>query len=416
MPLKGTVGLADNAYEFKPTQADMKALSIFFCWLLLAGNLHASFYQASLSQSHWEVSQSKIACRLTHEIPHYGRAEFIQSAGESLVLGLQADHLRAPITQAGLSVRAPAWMHGFLARQIHPVYLQEERASKFIKLIVAGETAEQMLDELGRGRFPTFTYEQALGVRNEEIRVAVSAVNFLASYEAFLACRRQLLPYGYRKIQDQTLFFNLASRALSLKAQQKIERIAHYLKFAEDYSVMVSSETADFDSKAEQKWFTARFAAIKARFVQEGIDSRRILARRTLWNGGNEGERMIRLRLLGPEALRTYHYASTQVSLDGLDRRRLDLLARYTMDYFRNGKLIINGHADGWGPSQDNQALSERRALAIKNYLEAKGVPAEQLIIRAHGEMKPLFRNRSLEGRARNRRVQIDLLMPGLSD
>ncbi|ADU92080.1 outer membrane protein OmpA [Taylorella equigenitalis] len=72
--------------------------------------------------------------------------------------------------------------------------------------------------------------------------------------------------------------------------------------------------------------------------------------------------------------------------------------------------LITVGHTDSIGTNAYNQKLSERRAATVKNYLIDKGVPAEQIIASGRGETQPIADNRTREGRAQNRRVDIEMV------
>ena len=73
-------------------------------------------------------------------------------------------------------------------------------------------------------------------------------------------------------------------------------------------------------------------------------------------------------------------------------------------------KVEINGHTDNVGDFNQNMQLSERRAFAIKQWLEKKSptnFPEGRLAIKAHGSANPLVPNDSPEGKAKNRRVEI---------
>lgn len=73
-------------------------------------------------------------------------------------------------------------------------------------------------------------------------------------------------------------------------------------------------------------------------------------------------------------------------------------------------KVEINGHTDNVGDFNQNMQLSERRAFAIKQWLEKKSptnFPEGRLAIKAHGSANPLVPNDSAEGKAKNRRVEI---------
>lgn len=67
----------------------------------------------------------------------------------------------------------------------------------------------------------------------------------------------------------------------------------------------------------------------------------------------------------------------------------------------------IQGYTDSVGTARYNQALSVRRAEAVKDYLVAQGISAGRITVRGFGESQPVGDNRTSEGRAANRRVVI---------
>lgn len=71
-----------------------------------------------------------------------------------------------------------------------------------------------------------------------------------------------------------------------------------------------------------------------------------------------------------------------------------------------NLKFSIEGHTDNQGNSATSQPLSEKRAIAVKNWLVAKGISADRLQTKGWGESKPIDNNSSAEGQANNRRVE----------
>ncbi|MDO5666401.1 MAG: OmpA family protein [Alcaligenaceae bacterium] len=72
--------------------------------------------------------------------------------------------------------------------------------------------------------------------------------------------------------------------------------------------------------------------------------------------------------------------------------------------------IIAVGHTDSVGSDAYNQGLSERRAAAVKNYLISRGIPADSIIASGRGETQPIADNSTREGRARNRRVEIEIV------
>ena len=72
-------------------------------------------------------------------------------------------------------------------------------------------------------------------------------------------------------------------------------------------------------------------------------------------------------------------------------------------------KLEVGGHTDNIGSEGYNQALSERRAVAVARALAEAGVDARRLSAVGYGETVPLADNETDEGRALNRRIEIKI-------
>jgi outer membrane protein OmpA-like peptidoglycan-associated protein len=70
-------------------------------------------------------------------------------------------------------------------------------------------------------------------------------------------------------------------------------------------------------------------------------------------------------------------------------------------------KLSIEGHTDNVGSAQSNKVLSEQRAKAVMDAVVSQGVEASRLSAVGWGQEKPVADNRTEEGRAKNRRVEI---------
>lgn len=69
--------------------------------------------------------------------------------------------------------------------------------------------------------------------------------------------------------------------------------------------------------------------------------------------------------------------------------------------------VLVEGHTDNTGGATLNQSLSERRALAVRQGLIERGVPASRISARGLGPSQPVAANDTPEGRAGNRRTEI---------
>jgi OmpA-OmpF porin, OOP family len=72
--------------------------------------------------------------------------------------------------------------------------------------------------------------------------------------------------------------------------------------------------------------------------------------------------------------------------------------------------IIAIGHTDSIGSNAYNQKLSLRRAAAVRDYLISKGIEASRIYTEGKGETQPIADNKTKEGRAKNRRVEIEVV------
>ncbi len=78
----------------------------------------------------------------------------------------------------------------------------------------------------------------------------------------------------------------------------------------------------------------------------------------------------------------------------------------------KSGRMVIQleGHTDYLGPAKQNLELSEKRVIAVKNYLIGKGINKNRIKTKAFGGTQPLSREDTPEAHAGNRRVEVRVL------
>ncbi|HWN80774.1 MAG TPA: OmpA family protein, partial [Candidatus Udaeobacter sp.] len=99
-------------------------------------------------------------------------------------------------------------------------------------------------------------------------------------------------------------------------------------------------------------------------------------------------------------------FATGKSMLTSESQGMLDTVAA-TLKANPSTKVEVQGHTDSSGSRKTNVRLSQERADAVKNYLVSKGVGADQLTAKGYGPDQPVADNKTAEGRAQNRRVQL---------
>jgi outer membrane protein OmpA-like peptidoglycan-associated protein len=101
------------------------------------------------------------------------------------------------------------------------------------------------------------------------------------------------------------------------------------------------------------------------------------------------------------------YFESNSAELNEASRPTLQQITQ-VMQHHPDWTLTIEGHTDSIGGAQYNKDLSDRRAAAVKTELTAKfRIAAARLATLGYGLSRPVDKNSTIEGRARNRRVEL---------
>ena len=93
--------------------------------------------------------------------------------------------------------------------------------------------------------------------------------------------------------------------------------------------------------------------------------------------------------------------ANSRIALDSLIA---ELARRPTVS------ISLGGHTDNRGSAEANLQLSKKRVMSVVRYLVSHGVAGTRLKPYGYGESKPVVSNATPEGRARNRRIEVDII------
>jgi len=167
-------------------------------------------------------------------------------------------------------------------------------------------------------------------------------------------------------------------------------------------------------NQADGIWVQYPQAEIKERFVPRKVRDDRVVRR--IWEA--EG------RKVEPRAERyqtavaasgaplftkpvsiNFHSNRSDLSTEGVAAVNRQVLPQ--LEIARGMYIRVEGNTDSVGDETFNQTLSEKRAQAVVEYLAGHGVDRARIVARGNGSSRPLASNRSVDGRARNRRTDV---------
>ncbi|EEX92950.1 sodium type flagellar protein MotY precursor [Vibrio orientalis CIP 102891 = ATCC 33934] len=232
-------------------------------------------YVATPQQSTWQmVANTPLECRLVHPIPNYGEAVFSSYASKKINLDLELK-MKRPMGQTrdvSLISMPPAWRPGDSADRITNIRFFQQFDG-----YVGGQTAWNVLGELEKGRYPTFSYQEWRS-RDQRVEVALSSVLFQRSYNVFSDCIANLLPYSFEDIAFTILHYDRTSVELNKQSQKRLAQIAEYIKHNQDIDlVLVSTYTDAEDSKSASQNLSERRAEVLQNYFKSlGLPEDRI--------------------------------------------------------------------------------------------------------------------------------------------
>jgi outer membrane protein OmpA-like peptidoglycan-associated protein len=100
-------------------------------------------------------------------------------------------------------------------------------------------------------------------------------------------------------------------------------------------------------------------------------------------------------------------FASAKSDLLPAAQLKLNEVANALIQEDPLSKIVVEGHTDSQGAAAYNQDLSQRRAQAVRDYLVSRGIASDRVTAQGFGPTRSVADNKSPEGRADNRRVEI---------
>ena len=215
------MGLPQNNRKYRILPS---ALLKACCCLPFTG-FAAQHYEADIDSAGWTVDASNIRCEIKHQIPRFGEAVFIHSAGGELAFQMRVDSPPVQNSEALLYTSPPYWKPAIVARELTRSPLLKGKTPIYF----TRKVALRMVYELDQGMQPTILYRDWAD-QTEDVSVAVSTVRFRDAWPDFVKCQANLLPYGFDDVKSTSMMFDSGSARLKKSAKEILDRVAKYTK------------------------------------------------------------------------------------------------------------------------------------------------------------------------------------------
>lgn len=209
--------------------------------------------------------------------------------------------------------------------------------------------------------------------------------------------------YSYIATRKSELALAQASESLAIKEQQRAEQ--DYKAGLEQRSEQMAQQSSQYSQQLTQTQEQLQASGDELRAREQKLAelqaaSERAQAQLRKMEAIREEEGRMVISLSGV----LFEAGGNQLSAPA--QARLDTVAQALAAY-PDRNIVVEGHTDARGSDSTNQDLSQRRADAVREYLELRGVPAERMRSVGRGESTPIASNDTAEGRANNRRVEV---------
>jgi outer membrane protein OmpA-like peptidoglycan-associated protein len=202
----------------------------------------------------------------------------------------------------------------------------------------------------------------------------------------------------------------LASADAAFEDREPIELIEHHASVAQRHADI----SRELVSEAQAREEVERAAAERNRIIADSRAREAEAAQRAAAEAARELDVQARGRVIEARdadrglvlTLGDVPFETGQASLKPGATTAIDRLVQFMRDYPERS-VRIEGHTDSVGSAVTNQQLSERRAVAVRDALVARGVEATRIETVGHGEARPIAGNDTAGGRQQNRRIEI---------
>jgi len=266
----------------------------------------------------------------------------------------------------------------------------------------AGPAAQTVPAELQKARVSLDAAELAFNTQNPNQRDLAYVAERKAQLAEVLANRAEHAALQARS--EAKLASDKAARYVQTK--EELDRTRSNLVSAEQDAADQKQRAATSDQQATVSAAQAAASAAQAaeadkRAAESDLKLKAMQLELAKWAAVKEEARGVVITLSG-----SVLFASNKAALLPSARNRLTQVSAALLET-KERRLDVQGYTDSQGSDAYNIDLSQRRADAVRTFLVGNGYPPELIVAHGVGKAMPVADNKTAEGRANNRRVEI---------
>lgn len=269
-------GLIFSQWVLTMMQNKRAITAVTACFAVLISPVWAGsqFYGATLDKAKWRTSGNRLECRLSQDIPGYGKATFRHHSLQPIEFRVSSTYAPRKASQALLFVSPPNWKRYANRSILGRVPLSTQKDS----IVVPEDWAYRLSLELREGMEAVWSHSD-FGDGKDIVTAKVLPILFEDAWRDFQLCSARLIDYGYSDVRFSAFYFAKKSMRLTHKERADLDRLAEYVSLDTDFQyIKINSHTDSRGVRGKNLAISKKRAnMIKNYLVKKGVNSKRFL-------------------------------------------------------------------------------------------------------------------------------------------
>ena len=265
-----------NIFKLQFSAKGVAQLMAAFCMVLASSTVLAGsqFYGASIDKAKWRTSGNRLECRLSQDIPGYGKATFKHRALHAMEFRVSSDYTPRQSSQAIVFAAPPAWKRYANATILGRVPLSANKDT----LVIPEDWAYRVALELREGMEAVWSHADFADGK-DIVTAKVLPIRFEPAWRDFQQCGKHLIDYSYEDVRASVFYFSKKSMHLGADEKAYLNKLAEYVSLDTDYQhIRINSHT---DSRGVRRFNLAtskkRANMVKKYLINKGVNAKRFV-------------------------------------------------------------------------------------------------------------------------------------------